>query len=101
MNDEAPGSRLGKGLQVSVWFNDHQMSYQWDSNDPVQSGNHAGSEGDVWDEVSIHNINLKAISASIFSLPCLFAKTRKVSAQDRGFNQHHVGSSVSMTSVVF
>src|SRR2546423_1078029 len=78
------GSRAGEGLDEEVRSLDHQVRLDGELGDPSHRLDRSRSEGEVGDEMPIHDIDLDPVGAALDRLPDLLTEAREVRGQDRG-----------------
>jgi hypothetical protein len=78
VNAQKIGSGLCEGGNEVVRILDHQMAIKRQIGDRPQRLNHGRTEGDVWDEVSVHHVDVDDASAASFGRLHLFGEMGEV-----------------------
>ena len=77
------GAGLGKCAQVAVRLRDHQVDFQRDSSHRPQPAYDRGSEGDIGNEMAVHDVHVNAVGAGGDHLGHLVSQMGHVGRQDR------------------
>ena len=81
-NDVCTGFR--KGRHEDIDGRDHKMDIEGLAAVRPQGLHHAGPDGQVGDEVAVHDVNMDIIGAGFVDRAHFFAQSGEVRRQDRG-----------------
>jgi hypothetical protein len=66
------------------------MAIQWHIYGLAQGGDYRRPNGDVWNEVAIHNVNMEQGASSLNGLLGVRSQPGEISRQDRGRDLNHL-----------
>jgi len=88
MHRDHAGARLGECVEVLVGIHDHQVNIQRNLRDSPNRFHDRRSDGDVRDEMAVHDVDVDQIGAAALGRADRVAKRGKVGCQDRGGDEH-------------
>ncbi len=90
---------VGAGLReigdVLQRLRDHQMDIQRDARVTFQALQHRDADGDVRDEMTVHDVVVQPVGAGLFHALRVGTEGAEVGGQERGGNQDHNKTSKS------
>ena len=80
----------GGGESVEIWIDrrDHQMGVEGESGMAAQGRHHPWADGQVGDEMAVHDVDVDGVGAGGLQRPHLFAEAREVRCQNRRRDAH-------------
>ena len=63
------GPGLGKGLHITFRIADHQVDIQGERGGPAQGLGHRRADGEVGDEMPVHDVHVNPINAGLLRFP--------------------------------
>lgn len=61
------GAGLGEGINEPVGVQEHQVDVEKEAGFPVEGGDDFGAEGEVGDEVAVHDVDMEPAQAELFN----------------------------------
>jgi hypothetical protein len=99
MNGHHGGARIGECVDVAVGLLDHEMDVQRYGRHALQRADDGNPDGDIRDEVPVHDVNVNQVGASPFDSPHRVAKGGEVGGENRrGDADRHRLTSIEMAS---
>src|SRR5208337_3639387 len=89
VDTEPVGSRFGKGGDEFVGVIDHQVAVEGQAGGLAQAGNHGRAEGQVGDEVAVHDIDVDGRAAAALGCGDLIGQAGKIRGEDGGQQLNH------------
>ena len=65
VNSQPIGPGLHKGLDIALGIADHQVDIQGQAGGPAQGPGHRRADGEVGDEMSVHDVHVDPIDAGL------------------------------------
>ena len=75
-------------VDESVGFRNHQMDVEWTRRDLLERANHRCADGDIGDEVPVHDVNVDQVGPPALHRGDIPAQMREVRRQDGRSNLH-------------
>jgi len=89
MDGDQVGSGTDERLDVALWFHDHEMDVQWKGDGLAKGGHNVWAEGNVGDELAVHDVYVDDAGAETFQVGGLLSQFPEVGAQN---GRSHAGS---------
>jgi len=80
---------LYKVIQIAQRFADHQMNVKDTVKILADTFHNRSTKGNVWNEMSVHNIDVQPWSTSLLHFACFFSKICKISRENGRRNLYH------------
>ncbi len=90
MDSNDIGAGLGERIDIEIGILDHQVYIERLVSDFTQGIDHQRADGDVWDEMTVHDINVNVIGAGAVNGLNIFTKTGKIGGKDRWGDFDHM-----------
>ena len=91
------GAGFGKFLDEEVGILDHEVAIEGNFKKFPQRPHNGRADGEIWDEVAVHDVQMEDRAAALDGLLCIAAKLREVGGKNRRreFDFHGTGVSPS------
>ena len=83
MDGDRVGAGFGELFQIRVHRRDHQVDVEGLCSVPPQRLHHRRSDGEIGDEMAVHDIDVDPVGAGFVDRAHLFAETREIGREDR------------------
>ena len=95
VNRDDVGPGLGEGREVGIGRRDHQVGVERLAGQPANGPHHVRSEGDVGDEMTVHDVEMDPVGAGGIEVANDIADGREIGRQDRRGEKDRLGHGMS------
>ncbi len=83
MKRDTVGSFPDEALDIIEWIVDHEMDVEKKPSSSIDRSQCSGSQGEIGNEMAIHDIDMDGIGACLFDSLCLVGKTAEITGENR------------------
>ena len=78
VNPQPVGPGRDESLDVALGILDHQVDVQGQSGGPAQGFGHRGADGDIGDEMAVHDVHVNPVDAGLLRFPDVLRQAAEI-----------------------